>query len=890
MLLTHTRRASVGRTNKLSVFDAMADLDLAVGQEEWNDFADETTAPPRCPTPPPPPSPPPTPPSSLPPSSPSALSVAADAPAAAAGAEPVELPGVASTADGATVAAAIETEGVGGPEPTPLSPEPFIYYGGGENAEVLATAGQPRSSAGEEWPFSSGGKVEAEATAAAAAAVVGGGNEGADAAMSAVVAESEDDDWGDFEDAEVGQGQRLSDQPRDGKATEGRRESDSIPLPEPENSEDAWGGFVDVQVAVGTEAEAEAMAVVAAAGGSAGDRQGGSTPDLAVAEDPATTGVAGIGGGTRAPEVSEVPGVPEVEDPFAAIAPPTPPSRPQLVHNGSGFGETSNPVNGGGKGEEGTEAPQVSTQNLGESLSGTMEGRAGGPVGGTAAAGVPGLPLSLRDLRDVLATRGRLEEAVEVQRRMELPTPSTTHLATPARGKTGVVGFGLGLGVGTGTGTGAGVGFMGKTSDASNVIGEEGHEGRDGGDLDLERWRAATELPPAPTLGQLAEAVSEADAARGEIFRERFVAGRPAVEEEALAGGGAVSLGRAVVRQRAARRAVSLSATLGTSAAVGTAEGEGAGGEGSGLGGADGMDHDVLDIDLGLGASGGRPPPSLPDWASMVAYVARVAREGLDALKEGGSVAGAGSAEAKTGTQALGGGPQRFGGGGGSSVDDGEPGQGSREGDGTNGCVVREVALSARFVAFSRGLREAVRVCRMLQAAAEDGLETVDGFVEMERAWAELRRRAREVASGADGNGGGGGGRCGAADEYPAVFDPEDSFDDNEKEENRSLEESVFSSVLGSRGQGGGDGGGGGDDGVLFGSVKAVREAGVGRAPAGSALCAVCLQPLEVFGGGRSTPDVVEYCGVRYLAAAVNLWVNVLDKPPPGPLPLDSHD
>lgn len=69
-----------------------------------------------------------------------------------------------------------------------------------------------------------------------------------------------------------------------------------------------------------------------------------------------------------------------------------------------------------------------------------------------------------------------------------------------------------------------------------------------------------------------------------------------------------------------------------------------------------------------------------------------------------------------------------------------------------------------------------------------------------------------------------------------------------------------------------------------------MREAGVERAPAGSALCAVCLQPFEVFGGGRSSPDVVEYCGVRYLAAAVNLWVNVLDKPPPGPLPLDSHD
>lgn len=87
--------------------------------------------------------------------------------------------------------------------------------------------------------------------------------------------------------------------------------------------------------------------------------------------------------------------------------------------------------------------------------------------------------------------------------------------------------------------------------------------------------------------------------------------------------------------------------------------------------------------------------------------------------------------------------------------------------------------------------------------------------------------------------------------------------------------------------------------GAIASSVEAVREACAERAPAGSALCSVSLQPLAVFcggsGGGGSggsgvdrscPPGAVEYCGVRYLSCAVNLWVNVLlDKPPPGPLP-----
>ena len=882
----------------------MADLDLAVGQEEWNDFADETTAPPRSPTPPPSPSPP----QPLP----SALYVVSDAPAVAAGDEPAEIAGIPSANDGATVAArASETEGVGDAEPT--RPDPFIYSGRESNSAVLATAGQPqpRSRVGEDWSFSAGAEVGVEATAIAAA-VSGGGTEGGNAAVIAAVTAESEDDWGDFEEAGVGRGQPPSDQSRDGKTTEERQEGNDISLPESENSEDGWGGFSDAPVA-------------ATVGAGVGDREVGASPEFALAEDPtATTGGASSGDNTGAPELLEV------EDPFAAIAPRTPPSWKQPVYDDGGLGETSSPVVGDDAEGAGTEAAQMPAQRFGESLVGTTGGGAGGPeerAAAAAASAVAGLPLSLRDLRDALTTRGRLEEAVEVQRRMELPATSITHLATtPVRGEAGGVGLGVGLGTGA-----AGVGYMGEAPNVSDVKDAAGGDGSVDGDL--ERWRAATKFPPAPTLEQLAEVVSEADAARGEKFRERFVSGRPAVEEEALAGGGAVSLGRAVKRQRAARRAVSLSAALGASAA----ETEGVEVE---LEGADGVIHGVLDIDIGVGATGGRPPPCLPDWVSMVAYVARMAEKGFDALKEGGSVAGAGtgSAKAETETPGMGAGLEGFGGGDGSDFGDtglggtglfggaagslspppttAPSGQGSGEDAPANGDVVREVALSSRFIAFSQGLREAVRVCRMLQASAEDGLETVDGFAAMERAWAEFRRRARQAVrrpsnaagdgSGSSGVGGGSGGGVGGVDagEYPAVFGPEDGDDDNEEEEKRSLEEPVHSSFLSGRGKtgeeggngGGGDSGGSGsgsarasDGGVLVGSVKAVREAGIERAPAGSALCAVCLQPLEVFGGGRSAPDVVEYCGVRYLATAVNLWVNVLDKPPPGPLPLDGH-
>lgn len=212
--------------------------------------------------------------------------------------------------------------------------------------------------------------------------------------------------------------------------------------------------------------------------------------------------------------------------------------------------------------------------------------------------------------------------------------------------------------------------------------------------------------------------------------------------------------------------------------------------------------------------------------------------------------------------------------------------------------VSGDVARSEKFEAFARGLREAVRVCRMTQAAAGDACccpesEGVAGFASMEKAWAELLRTAREAI----GDGG---------DEVCSVFGEEEE----ERDDRHGVEGAEaggepssdagfghFSSERGSGMPAGTTGGGrsGRSNGGFASSVEAVRDACVGHAPSGSPLCAVSLQPLAVFGGGggggsgvdksSTAPGVVEYCGVRYLACAVNLWVNVLDKPPPGPLP-----
>ncbi|CAM9480776.1 unnamed protein product [Pylaiella littoralis] len=592
----------------------------------------------------------------------------------------------------------------------------------------------------------------------------------------------------------------------------------------------------------------------------------------------------GTSGSGRAgsPELPE-----EAADPFAEIAPPTPPGVPPSAH----------PDDNEQKAAAAAEGPEEveRTGRIG-SFGGPEEGSA--PTG--ASTTTTGAPLSLGGLRDALAGRGRLEEAVEVQQRMELP-PAPTSSAS--------------LHVET------------VPDDNSSVPGEAGGDGGESevGDRDLERWRAALELPPSATVDELAETMSAADAALGERFRASFVSGRPPVEEEAVAtGGGLRALNAAVKRQRAARRAVFLSSVLGSTSVSAPREvaTENVAYNGGGedrreevSGGQTGKEVE-LELDLGLDSRGARPPPTMSDWAILTAHVTRMATEGLAVLNggggggdgsHGGATAGpvpstprptlldredaAGAAAADTDAFAAGAGTTTA--------------AAARGGTAVVGMVSGEVARSEKFESFARGLREAVKVCRMMQAAAEDGccLEGVDGFASMERAWAELRRSARQALGGV-------GDSIGDDDEYLRyVFGAEDGEGEGGREgggtgKSHTLEGGRLESSV-SKSGGGGNSRDSSAGGIACASVKAVREACVERAPAGSALCAVCLQPLVVFsdgggggggergsgscgGFGRPPPPsgVVEYCGVRYLACAVNLWVNVLDKPPPGPLPL----
>lgn len=635
------------------------------------------------------------------------------------------------------------------------------------------------------------------------------------AAPAASEAESQDDDWGDFEDATGGEaaGQDKAG-PEDagaGAPTPSAAGEDDVVTVAASDSgaredgeDEEWGTFADAA------ALAEG-AVVAETGEVGASRTAGSTSNSA--------------GSPEAPE--------EEVDPFADIAPATPPPVPP--RSLSTFGEDAT------REEQQEESGNSDEGRLGKSSTAAEAATA------TMSAAVGGFPLSLRGLRDALAKRGRLEEAVEVQQRMELVTNS----------------------------------------------GEEGE------DRDLDRWRAAVDLPPRPTIEELAETVSAADAERGARFRERFVRGRPPVEEEALAaGGGALALATAVKRQRAARRAVYLSSVLGTAAAAAAAakgvggddaagtqlEEAGVGGRGLGFGaGGEQQQGKEPELDFGLDSGAERSPPALADWALMTAHVTRMAEAGIEALKGGG---GGGTGDGGDRAAALTNGPA-------SPRPPPPPSPFSqpseREGDSANDnasagddtvdsgtkeretAIRAEVARSEKFGSFARGLREAVKVCRMLQATAEDGcLEGVDGFASMERAWADLRRCAWEAAGGGGGD----------DDDFLLVFGPE--------AEEREAKP-------GSAGDGNAD-----DDrrnsaaAAATSSVKAMREACVERVPAGSALCAVSLQPLAVFsqgrgGGGGSggtqssslPPGVVEYCGVRYLACAVNLWVNVLENPPP---------
>lgn len=781
----------------------MADLDLAVGQEEWNDFADESTAPP-----PPPP---------LPTTVPDVV-------------ESGDIPAVDSPADDGAAAAprgdaanmACVGRGKGGGD---------AGHGGDYSSPLGESGGvSPRVAFGGQAPGLTAGNPWSGVELDSATAAPNGAAETPTAEAPGATEDSQDDDWGDFEDADVGQRASVDPLQQASSAASSDSKDREYPPLVPQalvpacDAEEEWGSFVEVPAV-------------------AGNADGGSRaqmPPLAGAI-PTDESVEGEGRVTGEGSREEPPPEEEV-DPFAAISPPTAPSRPTWSSNSTHPGDngvlfSSNGGSGDGAGVE--EARDILQQ---ESV-------------GVAAEATAGLPLSLRALRDGLAGRGRLEEAAEIQRRMEI-SPSKGH--------------------------------------QEDGDGETGNEERD-----LERWRGAMECPPAPTLQELAETVLAADAAQGERFRKVFVTGRPSVEEEALvAGGGAVALRAALQRQRAARRAVALSRVLGNSQAAavargmggqteareeGTVEREPAGIAGVGTG-------QEVELDLGIAPKGGRkPPPTLSDWACMVSYVTRMLEAGVAALA-GEEIGGGSSAPPSflEATEGMGGARE----GGGTPEDDsiGRPPPlvcPSQQNDGSatatdpaSGEVRGEVVRSSKFVAFSRGLCVAVGVCRMLQAAAEDGLETLAGFASMEKRWTEFRRLSREAARQHRLQQ-----RSGKGNNDPTTMCDLDPDDD---EEDWSVEGFMGACFVPGKGASIGEKRTG-----VPASVEAVRKAGVEvAAPAvgGSGNCGVCLQPFEAFGVTGSYPcpalNVVEYCGVRYFACAVNLWVNVLDKAPPGQLSL----
>ena len=839
-------RADAGGSNKLSVFDAMADLDLAVGQEEWNDFADETTAPPRSPTPPP--------------STP--LEVVVE-----------ESEEVAVAAAAAVDATAVDVSGVKAEE-VPV----FSMGRGVEGFPSVTPTDAEDGGESDDWgAFEDAG----EALAAVAAALV------VEKAIEAPVmisseAEKSEEEWGEFEEVpageEVGAGagddgsagqepvcvKAGGDDFARGTAVWGNVDEDAeealaavaaaivvekvVVAPakislEAEGSED-WGGFEEVPVA---EAGEE---VGASHDGSVGQeplyaKTGGD--DLAPAtavEDPT--------GETRAGSTEAA----EPDDPFADIAPrtPLPPARPlgspmapleieDRTLSGGGVVERGNALEGqkegrqdgeSGDSEKGSPGSVEPEQPGASSVVGTKRAEAVEEFQRVMAAG---LPLPLRALRDALSARGRLEEAAEVERRMELP-------ALPTR-KVGVEG--------DETATGAEEGAGAEVTSASgdditgtkgiNVVGGCG-SGGDGEDLrvDLERWRAAAEEPPSPTIEELAGRVAAVDAGRGERFLERFVRGRPPVEEEALAHGGAVALGAALERQRAARRAAYVSRALGSLSAITRNEDNAT------------EKEPELELDLGLHSSHARATASLSDWARMTAFVARALQAGLAAIsnsegsENNGSRGGEGSEGGSATIHSLAPPPPLN-------------HHQQQEQQGINARVSTEVARSAKFEAFCRGLGEAVAVCRMLQASAVDSLTGVEGFEDLERSWGEFQRRARDKRRGGGGASGCSNGRESSGKVIPVAPGLGVEGDGGEEEEWLA--------------------GGTGDKDGVCGSVAGIREAVGRRAPAGSALCAVCLQPLEVFAGASLGLSEVEYCGVQYFASAINLWVNALDKAPP---------
>lgn len=761
--------AAGGGSSKLSVFDAMADLDLAVGQEEWNDFADETTAPPRSSTPPPRPLP----------TAPAFLENALETSSA---------PDAAPSAAAAVVAVSLgESGGV------------KVEHG---NSVTLKVGGFPTS-------------VEA---------VVGEESRGDDV-------DGNEDDWGDFEDAGGAGGERVEGEMTPGPITisEGEGEGEG-------GDGEEWGEFEEVPAAV----------MVAGSGSEGGTKDGGSGEEEPGSPKPDVDSDSAVAR-EEDPVNAESPEAPEPDDPFADIAPraPSPPPLmpPQDLGNstnsgeGAGGGDVEKEGQGEGDDDRGLEIVSGSVEKS-EELGGAStitkdsveESLEMASAAVAAEVVVPGVPLSLRALRDRLSARGRLEEAVEVERKMELPTSPTPIAVSPA----------VKLGESANDGS-ADAGMVADSSLAAYVFAEakkgssgggiDDKDGEDPGSRDLKRWRAAVDEPPEPTLEELARQVAEVDAGREEAFREAFVTGRPSVEEEALAHGGAVSLGNALKRQRAARRAALLSRFF-----VCVPESSPGGADKSTIGDSE------EEVDLGFGGleSGrGRPPASLSDWARMTAFVTRAVKQGLAAISEDGGDERAETVEGR----------EEGGEGRGSSsalpaYAFSPPSQRQRQeqerGDAVaGGNVYREVARSSKFETFCRGLGEAVGVCRMLQAAAEDALESVKGFAELERTWKEFLERVRDVRRG---------------DKVGAVSE--------------AGEEDWLPGGVGS------------------GTVEEIRELVRKEARAGSTLCAVCFQPLDVVFAGVSSPalKVVEYCGVRYFSGAINLWVNVLDKAPPGAL------
>ncbi|CAM9283808.1 unnamed protein product [Ectocarpus sp. 4 AP-2014] len=798
-------RASSSRT-KLSVFDEMADLDLAVGQEDWNDFADETTAPPRSPTPSPPPPP----------------TIAEEVVKAAGVMEPA--------IDDAISHSDADIRG----EPRPLDQDPGVgsRAGGSSSPAALAEDEQKQQQRQQQQqqqqqqgmpPVSPEGAIATSAHASITDVTA--------PAAAAAAAQGQDDEWGDFEDAMAGgegkTGQQHLPGP-EGEATAVREDNvatnDATAAAnddddDDDDEEEEWGTFADAPVAA---AEEEA--------------------GLAIGDASSTSG---------SPEAPPE----EAVDPFADIAPATPPPPPPR------------PPTVGATAEE-EEAGRLGSEE------GDGSGSSPSEAAATTTVMAPGLPLSLRGLRDALAKRGRLEEAVEVQRRMELPSSPPRTIDVPYSPED-------------------------VTADDANADADGGGEAED---ADLERWRAAAaeDLRPFRTMEELAATMSAADAARGEKFRERFVRGRPPVEEEALAGGGgAAALGVAVKRQRSARRAVCLLSMLD---AVGTA-GDGAadqdleyGRDGGLTSGGEKEEGDELELDVGLDTRRARSPPSLADWAAMMSYVTSMAGRGIEALAGGGAGSRSGSdrAAATPASPTRPSSPfsrpttEREGADDGAEIDSAgvPPDADALASD--EGAVRREVARSQEFESFCRGLREAVKVCRMLQASAEDGccLQGVDGFAAMERAWAELRRSAREAAAAGDDGGGG---------DLPSVFGVEDGEEGGcmgKEAQGVGGSPGAAAGLVEGKGERTAVGGGVAPAGSTI--VAVIREACVETAPPAedSALCGVSLQPLAVFSGGAGgggsgvePPGVVEYCGVRYFACAINLWVNVLDKPPPGPSP-----